>query len=669
MDAKRNKIDNVMYRTAIRYQIALLALLLLLGGIPAFAQVLISPAVPPVVNEGTSFKFTANVPVTWSCPGCAGSISSDGTYQAPQSVTSHQSYGGFQLLPNDHIFNTRVDTLPVNPSSPVWIAGAGTAHLNFLPTFPVNYVNSSTPTQNIVFQYTPANNGLYKIPQYPTARIQSGWFSLPFGGWDRHFFSIDTDTGVFQEMYNYYPTGANSGCAACNSQSGVIYQNSSYALPTNGSTNAAGTFIMPLTLRLQEWENAVATGGTINHALAMTLPNGYIQLHGKIWPATTTTSAGGGVIPYGARFRLKPTYDISGFTPAAQILLKQLKEYGLILTDGGLGWLVATEYTRWPPTYYNAFVEIGGAKIQAQDFEAVDESSLEVFPMSGNTNGGETVVATAIANPAQTARQQVVLTGVTLSLPQDQFYIQVGAAPQQLIAYTNGSSTKGITWSISPAVGALTNNGLYTPPGLVGSVTTATVKATSLADPAVSAEMLLTVFPAGPIRIVNGQSKPYTDSHGNVWANNTGDDGGFIYDNGGSFPNASDITLYKVAYNSYDSGGDMRFDIHVPDGTYNITVKKASQTCAPGELMSFEAQGTIVLRDADVYRLAGACHLPRDFTLPAVVTGGLLSFVVRTGSTTTYGANIEALEIDPGQSAPTESGPQPPSNLSIIQVK
>ncbi len=662
-------MDKVLHWTGIRYRIVQLAILMLLGGIPAFAQVLISPTVPPVVNEGMSFRFTANVPVTWSCPGCAGTIGSDGTYQAPRSVTSHQSYGGYQLLPNDHIFNTRVDTLPVNPSSPVWIAGAGTAHVNYLPTFPVNYVNSSTPTQNIVFQYTPANNGLFSIPQYPFARIQSGWLSLPFGGWDRHFFAINTDTGVFQEMYNYYAAGANSGCGKCTSQSGVIYQNSSYALPANGSTNAAGTFIMPLTLRLQEWENAVATGGTINHALAMTLSNGYIQLRGKIWPATSTTSAGGGVVPYGARFRLKANYNISGFSPAAQVLLTQLKQYGLILTDGGLNWLVAIEYTRWPATYYNALNEIGGASLQPSNFEAVDESGLEVSALSGLTTGREKVVATSITNPAQTASQQVVLTGVTLTLPKDTFYIQVGAPPQQLVAYANGSSDTGVTWTMNPMVGTLTSGGLYTPPGSVGSVTTTTVTATSSANSTVSATMPLTVFPAGSIRIVNGQSKPYTDSHGNVWANNTGDDGGFIYDNGGTFPNVPDITLYKIAYNSYDSGGDMRFDIHVPDGTYQITVKKASQTCAPGELMSFESQGTVVYRDVDVYVLAGGCNLPHDFTLPATVTTGLLSFVVRTGSTSTYGANIEALEIDPGQSTPTETGPQPPSNLSIIHVK
>ena len=248
-------------------------------------------------------------------------------------------------------------------------------------------------------------------------------------------------------------------------------------------------------------------------------------------------------------------------------------------------------------------------------------------------------------------------------------YFQVGATPQQLVVYGNGSSNTGVAWTMNPPLGTLTNGGLYTPPGSVQQVTTTTVTATSLADPAVSATMRLTVFPGGSIRIVNGQPTPYTDSHGNVWANMTGDDGGFSYDNGGNFPNVPDITLYKISYNAYDSGGDMRFDFYVPNGSYNIIAKKSSQTCAPGESMSFEAQGVVAYRDADVFVLAGGCHQPHDFTLPATVTTGLLSFVIRTGSTSTYGANIEALEIDPGQGTTPPTSPIPPTGVSIMDVK
>ena len=52
--------------TKHRHQLALV--LLLFGGIQASAEVVITPSTPPAVNQGRTFKFTANVPVTWSCP-------------------------------------------------------------------------------------------------------------------------------------------------------------------------------------------------------------------------------------------------------------------------------------------------------------------------------------------------------------------------------------------------------------------------------------------------------------------------------------------------------------------------------------------------------------------------------------------------------------------------
>src|SRR6185295_7042980 len=124
----------------------------------ASAQVTITPAQPPVVNANGTIAFTANVPVTWSCPGCRGSVNpTTGVYTAPASITANQSYGGYQVLPNDHIYNTRIDSLPVHSNSNAWISGSGNIPVNYLPSFPLNYTDASTPTQAMRFFYTPAN--------------------------------------------------------------------------------------------------------------------------------------------------------------------------------------------------------------------------------------------------------------------------------------------------------------------------------------------------------------------------------------------------------------------------------------------------------------------------------------------------------------------------------
>ena len=644
--------------------------LTLLVAIAAQAQVTITPTTPPVVNQASTFKFTANVPVVWSCPHCMGTIDPDGTYHAPQSVKSQQSYGGYQVLPNDHILNTRVDSLPVDPNSATWIAGAGTIPVNYLPSFPINYVDWSTPLQNMVFFYTPSNSGLFQIPPYPAVRIETGWFIPPFSGPDRHLFAIDKTNGTFQEIYNYYPAGAaaaQENCSACTSQSGLRYSNSSYALPAHGSTDAAGLYVMPLTLRLQELENAVQSGGTINHAVRFTLQNGYIKFNSFTWPATATTSAGGGVVPYGARFRLKSSFNIAGFSAIAQILLKQLQQYGIILADGGYGWQITIEDTRWPPAYRAAFSEIAAAKIAPSNFEAVDESSLEISASSGVTTAAETVVATDVANPAIVARQQVVLTGVTLNLPRDVLNVQAGAPPQQLACLINGSSDTSVVWTMSPSVGTLTSSGLYTPPTTVSSATTTNVTATSEADSMVAASLTLTVLPAGTIRLVLGQPKAYTDTNGNVWQAEVGDDSCRPYDNGGTWPNSADITLYKIACFSYN---DIRFDLTVPNGTYQITAKFAeTENVSVGyRLMDLEAQGQVIHSNVDIYSAAGGVNKPIDYTLPATVTNGSLSFVVRHVKGDF--ALISALQIVPlSLTGDQNSGaPSPPLNLRVLEV-
>jgi hypothetical protein len=660
------------FRMPKAFGLKIALVLLILTEIPAFAQVVITPAAPPVVNQGTTFKFTANTAVQWSCPGCAGTIDANGNYHAPASVKSQQSYGGYQLLPNNHIINTRIDSLPVNPNSNTWIAGAGTVPLNYFPAFPVNYVNSGTPTVSQHFNYTPGNNGVFQMPQYPAAKVQSGWFQNP-NGVDKHIFSIDTVTGIFQEMYQSFITAPAAQapfapCPSCTADSGVRYANSTYSLPTapSGATNAAGLYVMPLTLRLQEMENAVSTGGSIKHALSFTLNQGYCA-SSFLWPATAF-APDGGTVPFGARFRLKSNFNISNFSPIAQILLTQLKQYGIILADGGYGWQVAPEYTRWPAAYTAAFNEIAGANIAPTSFEAVDESGLEVSPASGLTTAAETVVATSLSNPAQTSRQQVVLTGVTIALPKDVLNIQAGSISQMLAAFVHGTGNNTVTWSMNPSVGTLNPGGLYTPPATVGAATSATITATSAADPSVSAQLTLTVFPAGTIRLVLGQPNPYTDSSGNVWQPEVGDDGCKPYDNGGTWPGIPDITLYKIACYAYN---DIRFDFSVPNGTYQITSKFAETgAVAPGfRLLNLEAQGQVAYPNVDLFVSAGGQNKPVDFTVPAIVANGLLSFVVR--SVTGDKSLISALQIMPISLSnnATPGSPDPPAALQILEVK
>jgi hypothetical protein len=361
----------------------------------------------PAVNQGATqtFTVTANPGTggTWTCTSCAGSInSSTGVYTAPSSVTAQQSLGGYQLLPNNHIFNTDISALSVNGSNTTWVNTArATNHVHYLPSFPTNYTNGSTPTQAMTFKYTTGNNGLaFQIPTLPDVLIEEGWYSdlaqaSPFP--DHHLRVADYTTGVMEDMYQYYAAGVNGTCALCTSQSGVIYGFSDYPLPANGATDAASLFLSPLILKIQEMEAAVATGGTINHALRNTFAQGY-EASSYIWPAMAMATDGG-VVPFGARSRLKSSYSLAGLSPIATILATQLQHYGLINADGGSNWESDTEYGPWPAAYLSAFSEI--------------QSAGKNFTVTNTSINGSNVATVIAANDFVAGSTQTNISGTT----------------------------------------------------------------------------------------------------------------------------------------------------------------------------------------------------------------------------------------------------------------
>ncbi len=81
----------------------------------------------------------------------------------------------------------------------------------------------------------------------------------------------------------------------------------------------------------------------------------------------------------GARFRLKGGYDISGYSSKAQIVLRAMKRYGMIVADNGSDWYFQGAVDpRW--TY--AFVD-QLKRVPAGAFVAVDASDCKAAPNSG----------------------------------------------------------------------------------------------------------------------------------------------------------------------------------------------------------------------------------------------------------------------------------------------
>jgi hypothetical protein len=626
------------------------AFLLLIASTLASAAVKINPSKPPVVAAGGTIRLNANTPVTWSlAPGSVGSIDPDGTYHAPASVPVKHTVGGCQILGNDHIFNTRIDKLPVDSRSATWMAMIPPSRLNYMPDYGINFADSSTPRKKMHFLYTPQNDGEYEMVPWPKLKRQSGVFTDPHSPLDRHEIAIDHQNCDIYEIYSAYDAGANKDCPTCTAQSGLKYNSLDPALPES-SVDAAGLLITPLTLGLEEMRE-----GAVQHALRFTLRNNYIAPQ-SAWPARSHAGAWG-KIPYGTRFRLKPGYDTSSFSPMAKVLLTQLQQYGLMLADGGDNFDISTwtDITE-DPDVEAALAELRGKGPRSTDFEIVDESHLMASPVQGvikqdselaPPDGFASVIATSKSHNSDVAQVRIVLRGVVVGVPDPAEWIQAGVTTQ-MKSWVNGTSDQRVRWSMNPALGTITPDGRFSAP-TVDHPTTTLFTVASAVDPKSTAKIAVTVMPAGPIRINVGNAtrapgapnKHYPDygpdADGNMWWRGQAGEvsWGVVNDDwyGLPWPKTKDISLY---YTSRYSLGDMVYSFRVPNGHYNITLMFAQPACkgrfpkgmrAPIHL---ETQGKIVVPDFDMGAgINDACLSPVVQSIPAEVTDNSLYFALR----------------------------------------
>jgi hypothetical protein len=74
----------------------------------------------------------------------------------------------------------------------------------------------------------------------------------------------------------------------------------------------------------------------------------------------------------GLRLRLRANYDISGFPKEAQVVLRALKTYGMIVADNGGDWFVTgAPDRRWNDEHLNTLKQVRG-----RDFEVVDTGAV-----------------------------------------------------------------------------------------------------------------------------------------------------------------------------------------------------------------------------------------------------------------------------------------------------
>lgn len=282
-----------------------------------------------------------------------------------------------KVFPVDNIWNTKIDKLPVSNKSNAFIETIGkdkTVHPDFgsglyegAPMgIPFMVVNGKQKKINVLFTYKDeSDEGPYPIP--PNALIEGG----KDGKGDRHVIVVDNDNAMLYELFNAFPQKDGSWKA----DSGAIYTLKSNELRPDKwtSADAAGLPIFPGLIRYDEVQK-----GVINHAIRFTTNQTKKEY---VWPARHFASSltEDKYPPLGQRFRLKSSFDSSGYSKEMKVIITALQTYGMILADNGSPWYLSGA----PDDRWNNDMLRELKKIKGSDFEAVDCSSLMVSKDSG----------------------------------------------------------------------------------------------------------------------------------------------------------------------------------------------------------------------------------------------------------------------------------------------
>ena len=270
------------------------------------------------------------------------------------------SLNGRPVFPASDPWNQPIDQAPVDPNSAAILTLIGLTR-NLHPDFGANWnggpfgipyvvVPDDQPRLPVSFMYADESDvGPYPIPANPPVEP---------GGGDQHILMITRDEFKLFELF------AAQGGPPWSAGSGAIFDLVNGTTRPAGwtSADAAGLPIFPGLVRYDE----VYEQGVISHAIRFTVAQtrrAYVA-PARHWASSSTDPLRP---PMGMRVRLKASVNIAGYPAPAQVILRALKTYGMIVADNGSSFFMSgTADARWDDAVNNTLKQI-----KVSDFEVI----------------------------------------------------------------------------------------------------------------------------------------------------------------------------------------------------------------------------------------------------------------------------------------------------------
>jgi hypothetical protein len=281
-----------------------------------------------------------------------------------------------EVFPEDNPWNLVVEGWPLHPNSQKIVSSMGAnkpfrcnPDMAFVLVPPnqkkidvklLNYPDESDPGPYMVPDNVPIEGwpAFYqRDPKFKGITLDDVQRDALKENGDRHAIIVDPTNRMLYEFYQLKKVGNNWQA----SNEATFDLKSNRTRPDGWtSSDAAGLPIFPSIVRYDELKR-----GMVDHAMRVTAAK---TRRAYVYPAThfASSSTDENLPRMGERLRLKKTFDVSRFSPEAQVILKALKKYGMLVADNGIDWAISVAPDPRIPVLHDEL-----RKLKGSDFEVI----------------------------------------------------------------------------------------------------------------------------------------------------------------------------------------------------------------------------------------------------------------------------------------------------------